>query len=138
LNFSTAIFRTLYPHALSQNIRIVSVNDREYPGSSPFNSREMNNMLSNDPKHQATWLRELGIQMATFIAHFIKKENIPPPQRISGKDVGGVCFLAWSLGNNTLFSLLAHLALLDPSITSVLEHYVRTMVVYGRLVLFMF
>jgi hypothetical protein len=127
-----ATFRPLFPHAKSHNIRLVSVNDREYSGSSAFSEGEMNDILSNDPQRQAKWLREQGIHFATFIARFIETHNIPPPKHVDGKDVGGVCFLAWSLGVTTLFSLLANLSLLDSHTTSILERYVRTMVIHGK------
>ena len=126
------MFRPLFPHALAQNVRVVSVNQREYPGSSLFNQREMDNLSSQDPQRQATWLREQGIEIAMFMARFIETEKLPPIDHVDGKDTGGVCLLAWSQGNSLLLSLLANISAIDAHTTSILKRYLRIVFAYGQ------
>ncbi|KAI0775346.1 hypothetical protein BC629DRAFT_1290877 [Irpex lacteus] len=108
-----ATFRPLIPYALSRNIRIVAINQREYPGSSLLNDREIANVWSMNPDRQATALRDQAIELARFMTRFIEAENLPAPKYINGAEVGGVSFLAWSQGNGPLLSFLANISRLD-------------------------
>ncbi|KAI0089050.1 hypothetical protein BDY19DRAFT_122499 [Irpex rosettiformis] len=128
--FHGATFRPSFQHALSKNIRMVAINQREYPGSSPLNDHEIANVWSSDPNRQANALREQAVELAVFMARFIDGENIPAPKRVNGQEVGGVSFLAWSQGNGPLLSLLANISQLDNRTNAVLERYMRTVFVY--------
>jgi hypothetical protein len=126
------VFRPLFPHASSKRLRIIYVNQREYPGSSPLNERELANLSSNDPERQSASVRDQALELATFIARFIETEHIPAPKCIDGKTVGGISILGWSQGNVLLFGLLAHASALDSHTNSLLERYMRTPIVYGK------
>jgi hypothetical protein len=91
----------------------------------------MANIWSNDPVAQATALREEAMQLATFIARFIQAENIPPPQLVDEKEIGGASLLVWSAGNGHLFSLLSNISRLDRHTDALLEQYLRTAIIYG-------
>ena len=108
------------------------MNQREYPGSSLLNDREISNVWSTQPDRQATALREQAVEIAVFMARFIEAENLPAPQQINGQNVGGVSFLAWSQGNGPLLSLLASISQLDEGTNATLERYIRTVFIYGR------
>ena len=96
-----------------------------------MNDREISNVWSTQPDRQATALRNQAIEIAVFMARFIEAENLPTPQRINGQDLGGASFIAWSQGNGPLLSLLANISQLDEGTNAVLEHYIRTVFIYG-------
>ncbi|KAI0690983.1 hypothetical protein BC835DRAFT_1280048 [Cytidiella melzeri] len=123
LLFHGAVFRPLFAHASAQNLRIVVVNQRDYPGSSLLNEPELARVLSQEPEEQAAALRGQGVELATFIAHFIEAEKVPVPTVVDGKDVGGISFLAWSQGNSVLLSFLSNISLLDAHTSTLLERY---------------
>jgi hypothetical protein len=130
----------LFPYASSYDLRLIAVNLRDYPNSSPLNEREIANLQSHEPEKRAMALLEQAIEIATFIVRLIEKEDIPPPKRIvqgldhshNTKEVGGVSLIAWSLSNRYLFSLLANISLLEPHTNALLERYLRIIFIYGE------
>ncbi|KAI0092043.1 hypothetical protein BDY19DRAFT_990791 [Irpex rosettiformis] len=128
--FHGASFRLLFRYASLHNLRIVAVNHREYPGSSPLSEREIANVWSPEPNQQTTALREQAMELAVFIARFIELEDIPPPVTVDGKKTGGVGCLAWSQGCGPFLSLLANISRMDIHVSTLLERYMRTVFLY--------
>ncbi|KAI0092042.1 hypothetical protein BDY19DRAFT_576011 [Irpex rosettiformis] len=128
--FHGGSFRPLFTHASSQRLRLILVNQREYPGSSPLNDNEMSNLWSQEPKNQAIAIGSHATELATFIARFIEENNIPPPDFIDGKVVGGISLLAWSQGNGPLMSLLANIPPSTDHTSILLGRYIRTVFMY--------
>ncbi|KAI0773416.1 hypothetical protein BC629DRAFT_1595179 [Irpex lacteus] len=128
--FHGGSFRLLFPHALARNIRLVLINQRDYPGSSRLSETEMANLWSAENDRQAMAVRAQGIELATFIARFIENENLPAPAIDGETKVGGVSLVTWSQGNGILMALLANIALLDAETNALLERYMRTAFVY--------
>lgn len=129
---SVATFRPLLEHAGHYRLRLITLNLREYPGSSPFTEAEMSNLVSSEPRKQAIGLRDQAIEIATVVANLIKSENLPPPREVDGKRLGGVAILAWSAYNNLLLSLLSDTTYLERDVNDTLQQYLRTFVVYGQ------
>lgn len=127
----TGSFRFLFAHASRYQFRIVLINQREYPGSSPLNEQEMTNLWSQEPDKQAAAIRDQGFELATFIARFIEGKSIPAPRIVGGKMVGGISLLAWSQGNGPLMSLLANIPRLDVDMSALLGQYMRVVFMYG-------
>jgi hypothetical protein len=133
--FVSASFLPLFPYAKLHNLRLVTVNLRDYPGSSPLDSRELVNLRSQEPDTQAGVIREQALEIATFLVRFIEAEGIPAPKCIasgSDKEVGGISLVAWSQGNAFLLSLLSNIALLDARTDALLERYLRVVFMYGE------
>ncbi|KAI0092160.1 Alpha/Beta hydrolase protein [Irpex rosettiformis] len=134
--FHSAIFKRLFRHAPRYNLRFISVNAREYPGSTPLTDEELSRLMSRDPVEEALALSTQGMEFARFVKGIIELERFPRPRETTdektGKErrVGGVSILAWSLGNTYLLSLLGHLGSLSDDVNEVLEGYVRNAIVY--------
>jgi hypothetical protein len=135
IRFLSATFLPLFPYAEIHNLRLVTVNLRDYPGSSPLDSRELANLRSQEPETQAMVIREQALEIATFLVRFIEAEGISPPKRIapgSDKEVGGISLVAWSQSNAFLLSLLSNISLLDAYTDALLERYLRVVFMYGE------
>ncbi|KAI0700599.1 alpha/beta-hydrolase [Cytidiella melzeri] len=128
--FHSAIFRPLFAYAASNNLRFISVNAREYPGSSPLSDDELAQLVSRDPVQESSALAGQASEFARFFAEIIKLERFPYPREVDGRKCGGVSILAWSLGNIYLFGLLGNLGCLDEEVNNVLESYVTSVIVY--------
>lgn len=128
-----ATFRRLLEPAVARNLRIITINTREYPGSSPLTESEFSQLTSSDKEVQETALRNHALGIANFVAWITKDQNIPAPQTdADGHHVGGIMLVHWSLGNLLLVSLLANIGLMEESTRTKLEQYLRTVVVYGK------
>ncbi|EKM50157.1 uncharacterized protein PHACADRAFT_264726 [Phanerochaete carnosa HHB-10118-sp] len=126
LLFHGAIFQKLVPHAASNDLRLVRVNLRDYPGSTKFSEEELDVIKSGEPEKQAGAMKAQGQQLAAFLRHFATTYDIPPTAQADGKLVGGMALLTWSMSNNLATSLLAHAASLSAETREVLSNYLRT------------
>lgn len=127
------IFKRLLPSAQERGLRLVTVNWRDYPGSSPYTSEELDEFSSKSYEVQRAAMEKQGNHITTFIENFIKKEDIPPLEREGLKKCGGLTVLTWSLGNVFLFPFLANAHRLSEGTRTFLERYLRTAIVFGML-----
>ncbi|GJE93301.1 hypothetical protein PsYK624_094600 [Phanerochaete sordida] len=130
LLFHGAIFQNLVPHAASNNLRLVRVNMRDYPGSSGFSQEELDALTSGNLEKQAEAMKVQGQQIAAFLRHFAVTYDIPPTAQVDGKAVGGMALLTWSMSNNLAISLLAHAGSLAPETHDALAKYLRTVILF--------
>lgn len=130
LLFHGAIFQNLLPYASSNNLRLVRVNLRDYPGSSKFSQEELDALRSDNPDKQADALKAMGQQIAAFLRHFAMTYDLPPIAEVDGKQVGGMSLLTWSMSNNLAMSLLAHAGSLPEETSDVLRRYLRTVILF--------
>ncbi|KAJ3553766.1 hypothetical protein NM688_g3443 [Phlebia brevispora] len=127
LVFHGGIFSRMEPYASSHNLRLVSVNMRDYPGSSPFTPTELNKLASADHEVQDDLIHAQAHEVAIFLERFIQVEQIPPIDDRSGIRQGGLALVGWSMGNVFSISILAHARHFH---TDALEEYLRTVVIY--------
>ncbi|CCM06260.1 uncharacterized protein FIBRA_08510 [Fibroporia radiculosa] len=129
--FHGAIFRAMLVKASVYNLRIVTVNLRNYPGSTPYSDNELN-ALGEGPRGQKSIFRSQGLELASFIESFIRAENIPPVVFSGeGKSVsGGLAMLGWSMGNIPTLSTLAHADELSAETQAVFNQYLRTLILF--------
>jgi len=73
----TAIYRPMIPYAAARNVRLILVNVRDYPGSTPYSPSELAALNSSNLKEQWAMLNERGQEAAAFLLWFIQKERIP-------------------------------------------------------------
>lgn len=125
-------FLPLFPHAAPHNFRVVALNLRDYPGSTPCTDDEVENICSTDASTQELAVRAQGKEIATFIKNFVAAENPPAVKEVDGKKTGGVAVMSWSLGNAWSLSLLANLEYIDDATRFVLEKWLRTFILYGE------
>lgn len=135
----------MIPYATPNNLRLVLLNRREYPGSTPLTDTELSALKAIcDPtsptynaikslEAQSDFLKARGFEVAEFMAWFAKTENIPKVvKNEDGGKEGGVALVAWSSANGTALGLFAHLKELRREVREGLEPYLRTYVYYGE------
>ena len=129
----------MIPYAAGHNFRLVLLNMRGYPGSTPYDERELDMLegtpaVQGDASPQDMALEARGKEVAEFLRWFIQSENIPAIREEpgNGKRLGGVSVLSWSGGNAATFAMFAHAAKLPEETKSLLNAYLRSFIMYGK------
>ena len=68
----------MIPFAAANRVRLILVNRRDYPGSTPLSDAELAELGSSDLETRARALARQGLDIGLFLAWLIRKENIPP------------------------------------------------------------
>ncbi|KAJ6474061.1 hypothetical protein C8R47DRAFT_1221308 [Mycena vitilis] len=118
--FHSGTFQRLNPLAQPNSLRIISVNRREYPGSSPYSTEELRIFSEGDDAERASLLEQQGRDLAMFIYQLIIELPIPK--------TGGIAIIAWSLGGLFLLSLIAVVETLPAAVRQQLTAFVQTVV----------
>ena len=121
------IFSRMIPFAAQHNIRLVALNRRDYPGSSPLSSDELIRLDSSDVLIRTAALRTLGGEIGAFLAWFVRTHDLPPVvTHVDGRRTGGIVLVAWSLAHTVTCSLLACPGALSETTRSALRTHLRT------------
>ncbi|TFY59860.1 hypothetical protein EVJ58_g5515 [Rhodofomes roseus] len=131
--FHSAIYRPMIPYAAARNVRLVLVNVRDYPGSTPYSASELAALRSGNREEQKAMLDERGKEVAKFLLWFIGKEKIPQTangQTGNSSRTGGLALLAWSWGNTITMAFLAQAAKLPQRDQEILGSYLRTLFLF--------
>ncbi|KAI0704536.1 hypothetical protein C8Q76DRAFT_779013 [Earliella scabrosa] len=126
--FSSPTFARLMERSNVAGVRFVAVNRREYPGSTPWSEDEFRILQSGTDAERATFIRDRGVEIATFILRFIEANAIPPTS--SDGKAGGILLLGWSLGCTLALSVLANVDALPPAMQDQLSSYLRSYVMF--------
>ena len=127
-----ATFLPTFSFAAGHNLRLVTLNLRDYPGSTPFSPEELGNLCSSDVEKQRAAFCAQGMEIATFLKNFILAEQIPQCQVVNGRRVGGIVLLAWSISTINALAMLGNEASLASDVKSVLADYLRTCILFGQ------
>lgn len=76
-----------------------------------------------------------GLEIATFLMSFIRKENIPPPSNpedYGHNRGGGLAVFGWSWGNCMTVAFLAQAAKLPDTERRLLDAYLRGFILFGQ------
>ena len=120
--------------AAQNTLRVVLVNRRDYPGSTPISDEELATIgKGSTPEAQSAFMTSRGLEIVEFLAWFVKSQDIPPISHADGKMEGGFAVVAWSSANATFLALFAHLDQVSSETRDLLEPYLRTYVFYGAL-----
>ncbi|CCM02472.1 uncharacterized protein FIBRA_04572 [Fibroporia radiculosa] len=131
--FHSAIFRRLIPYAVHQKLRLVLINLRDYPESTRYTPRELQELASPDQGIQATAIAARGLEIAEFIRWFIETKCIPAISKTSDSirsSTGGFSLLGWSSGNCQTIPLLAHADKTPEATRRLFDEYFRTFIIY--------
>jgi len=131
--YHSAIFRNMIPHAVSNNLRLILLNLRDYPGSTRYSPAELEALASPDKEVQTAAIEARGMELATFIRWFIETERIPPitdDLNEDGRPSGGIALLGWSAGNWQTISMIACAKKLPVNTRNILDVYFRTFFIY--------
>ncbi|CCM00694.1 uncharacterized protein FIBRA_02733 [Fibroporia radiculosa] len=129
--FHSPIFTPMFEHAAKYDLRLVALNLRDYPYTTPLSTAELD-ALKGEKEAQRAQVRAFGSEIASFLAWYVQHEHIPPIAfSPSGDSIsGGIALLGWSMGNCTTISMLANADNLPEDIQRRLGRYMRTLVIY--------
>ncbi|KAJ6615472.1 Alpha/Beta hydrolase protein [Mycena sp. CBHHK59/15] len=118
--FHSGTFRRLHPFAQPNSLRIISVNRREYPGSSPYTDEDLRVFGEGSEAERASLLGRQGRDLALFVDGLIRDLSIPK--------AGGIALVGWSLGTIFLFCLIACIETLPVETKERLSCFVHTVI----------
>jgi len=126
---SLAVFRRLVPLASQHNLRLIFVNRRDYPGSSPYSDEDLRNVQNvEDGEGYERFFKARGSEFAKFTEWIITHESIPKADWEN--NTGGVFMLAWSAGNAYALPILSYVDLLSETTRSTIEPYFRGFIIF--------
>ncbi|KAK1235463.1 hypothetical protein PQX77_001315 [Marasmius sp. AFHP31] len=136
MGFPGAWFKPLQSQSqalVSSNLRILALNRRDYPGSTPFSDSELEALRGEDDGLTQKFHDNLGRHLWLFLRKFIDEEVVPPiATDDSGgkkKRTGGIVVMGWSYG-----AAFAIAAFANPEVVGdayeLLERYVKGLLVY--------
>ncbi|KAJ7907044.1 Alpha/Beta hydrolase protein [Mycena leptocephala] len=97
--FHSATFQRMNPFAKPNSLRIICVNRREYPGSSPYSTKDLAIFAGGNEAERANLLEQQGRDLALFLDGIIDTLSIPK--------AGGIALIGWSMGTLFLLSLIS-------------------------------
>ncbi|KAJ7508120.1 hypothetical protein B0H11DRAFT_1966695 [Mycena galericulata] len=119
-SFHSGTFQKLSPLAALNRLRLVCVNRREYPGSSPYTAQELKVFNEGTDAERAVLLGQQGHDLALFVDGLIDVLPVTP--------AGGIMLVGWSIGTIFLLSLIASIATLPFEMRARLCPLVHTVV----------
>ncbi|THH08247.1 hypothetical protein EW145_g2822 [Phellinidium pouzarii] len=126
--FHAAVFKRLIPIAPRYQIRLVLVNRRDYPNSSPYSDEDLELIKGSSEVTHTEFAKARGAEFATFIKHFAERERIPPTSL--DRKSGGVVLMAWSSGNSYTIPLLAFADSISASIRESIQPFLRSLMIF--------
>ena len=126
---NTAVFSRLMERGKASGVRVVAVNRRDYPGSTPFSDEDKRVLNSGTDAERAAFLREQGVEIATFVDRLIEKNGLPPLS--ADKKSGGVQLMGWSFGATLAMAALANLDALPEASQTRLAAHLRSLILFG-------
>lgn len=113
-------FQRLNPLAQPNSLRIISVNRREYPGSSPYSAQELTAFIEGTDAERASLLEQQGRDLAMFLDALLSELSIP--------QTGGIALIGWSMGTLFVLALIASIETLTTATQKRLSSFVHTVV----------
>ncbi|KAI0766173.1 hypothetical protein BD413DRAFT_636601 [Trametes elegans] len=130
-------FRRLLPYSARYNSRIILVNRRDYPGTTPYSSSErallpsvhMEPRANEEQAKMASqmleaFMKERARELYDFLQVLIRERGLPA---IHAKATGRVVPVGWSLGSAWITSLLTHVASFPVGDVRVHDHVRRVL-----------
>lgn len=126
---SLAIFEKVMALAQGSKIRIVAVNRRDYPGSTPLATEDTAILASGSDDQKSAFLKARGVEIATFIDLFVERNRVPPIS--ADGQTGGFALLGWSLGNAIALSAVANVDSLPSAAQDRWASGMRALILHG-------
>lgn len=118
------------PFASQYNLRLILVNRRDYPGSSPYSDDDLRNVGdTEDDKGYEAFFKARAFEFARFIEWIVEHEGIPKADWTG--NTGGVFLSAWSAGNGYAVSILSYVDLLPETTRSIVQPFLRGFIFFG-------
>ncbi|KAJ7982984.1 Alpha/Beta hydrolase protein [Mycena polygramma] len=116
------VFQRLLPLAAARSVRLICINRREYPGSTPHTAEELRVYAQGSDEERATLLSVAGINLALCVNEIIQQCDLP--------SAGGVALVGWSLGNSFTLAAMASITSLPSSPRARLQAFVKTIIIW--------
>ncbi|KAJ7775699.1 Alpha/Beta hydrolase protein [Mycena maculata] len=120
--FHSGTFQRLNPLARPNSLRIISLNRREYPGTSPYSAEELTVFAEGTEDERTSLLQQQGHDLALFLDGLVDELSIP--------NAGGIVLIGWSMGTIFLLSLIASMATLPTATKERLFSFVHTVILF--------
>ncbi|KAF7331012.1 AB hydrolase-1 domain-containing protein [Mycena venus] len=120
--YHAGVFQRLLPLTEGRSVRIICINRREYPGSTPHTAEELKVYTSGSQGKRATLLNEAGVNLALCVNEII--------QQCALSSAGGVALVGWSLGNTFTMAAMASILGLPAPVKERLQNFVKTIIVW--------
>ena len=123
----------MLPYASRFGVRFITVNRRDYTGSTPYSDEEVAQVLSTNPVEKAKFFHRQALEYAELLAYF-SKLNVFQPFSIdaAGKKEGGVSLVGWSSGPGFFYYMLSNPETVPESTRTTIEPYLRSMCFFGE------
>ncbi|KAJ7982994.1 Alpha/Beta hydrolase protein [Mycena polygramma] len=121
--YNCGVFRRLLPLAASRSLRLICINRRGYPGSTPYSAEEVRIHASGSDEERAALLSEAGANLALCVNEIIQQRDLP--------SAGGVALVGWSLGNMFAMAARASIVSLPEDARTRLQTCVKTAILWG-------
>ncbi|KAJ8086079.1 hypothetical protein PM082_004898 [Marasmius tenuissimus] len=127
--FTNLIFEKMLSIAPSKGVRLVAVQRRPFPGSTPFTPQELNVTLTGGSSDQerAAYAEARGHELANFIDRFIQKFKLPA---IGANGQGGSVIWGWSVGALLPVWTIGNAKTLPADVKTRLGANVRSLIIY--------
>ena len=119
------MFQRLLPLAVPRSVRIICINRREYPGSTPHTAEELRVYASGSHEERATLLSEAGVNLALCVDGIIQQCGL--------RSAGGVALGGWSLGNTFVMAAMVSILGLPAPVKERLQTFVETIILWGTM-----
>ncbi|KAJ6483974.1 Alpha/Beta hydrolase protein [Mycena sanguinolenta] len=96
--YHSGTFQHLNPFARPNALRVICVNRREYPGSSPYSPAELKTFAEGTEAERTALLEQQGRDLAMFLDGILE---------LSIPQAGGIVLIGWSIGSLYLLALIA-------------------------------
>jgi hypothetical protein len=111
-------------------VRFVSINRRNYTGSTPWTESEIAVVNNGADEQKLAFHEDRSREFATFISKFIELNSLPA---ISiDRKTGGVVVLGWSLGALNALSIPAFLSSYSVHIQASLQSHLLLVIMLGQ------
>ncbi|EKM51921.1 uncharacterized protein PHACADRAFT_165254 [Phanerochaete carnosa HHB-10118-sp] len=127
--FTSNVFEKIASTANPAGVRWVSIQRRDFPGSTPLSAADLNVLKSGTDEEKARYVRDRGVEIATFVDTFVRKNGLPPPdEKGSG---GGFAILGWSLGGAFALAAAENVGALADAARARFARYMRSIILLG-------
>ncbi|KAL1718168.1 hypothetical protein EV715DRAFT_291442 [Schizophyllum commune] len=107
--------------APAEGVRLIAVNRRGYPGSSPYNAAELDNLEHGTLEERAAIYRDEGHHYAHLLDALVQDRTI---------GAGGAALVAWSIANAHLSATIAAVHELPDAVRERLRKHVKAFIYF--------
>ncbi|CAK5266495.1 unnamed protein product [Mycena citricolor] len=118
--FHNGTFASLAAIGPSNGVRVIAINRRGYPGTTPYSAEELALFVSGNEDDKERLLADMGRDLALLIAELITSLSLP----------AYVAVVEWSLGSLQVLSLVASIETLPQDARGTLTRSVRSMILF--------